>query len=118
MKKQSGFNFIKFVLVLALSLFLVVLAIKTVPAYFEYGKLVHVLKTVAADPDLKNATDFTILESVKKRLDFDEIKVVDSSHIDINRDNGHFDLSADYSVKIQIVDSISLLIEFHPDSAN
>jgi len=66
MKKQSGFHFIEFVLVLTLTLFLLVLALKTIPAYIEYGKLVHVLKTVATDSELKGATDFTILESVKK----------------------------------------------------
>ncbi|MFM2397244.1 MAG: hypothetical protein RLZZ144_494 [Pseudomonadota bacterium] len=117
MKKQSGFNFLKFVLVLALFLFVVVLAIKTIPTYIEYGKLVHVFKTVAANPDLKNAHDFTILESVKKGLALDDIKVVTEQQVDIIRDNGNFELDADYSVKVKAIGNISLLLEFHPSSA-
>lgn len=117
MKKQSGFNFIKFVLVLALSLFVLVLAIKTVPAYIEYGKLVHVFKTVAANPELKGEHDFTILESVKKGLALDDIKVVTEQQVTILRDNGNFDLTADYSVKLEAVGNISLLLDFHPTSA-
>jgi len=48
----------------------------------------------------------------------DEIKVVNGSQIDISRDNGNFGLSADYSVKVKLIANISLLLEFHPDSAN
>jgi predicted secreted protein len=54
---------------------------------------------------------------VKKGLALDDIKVVTEQQVTILRDNGNFDLTADYSVKLEAVGNISLLLDFHPTSA-
>ena len=93
------------------------ISVKIIPPYIEYSKLVHLFKSVAANPDLKSASDKTVLAALSEGLELDGINVLSDQAIDINHDNGEMQLSADYSVKIRVLANISFLLDFHPSSA-
>jgi hypothetical protein len=115
--RQRGVNFVGFVMILAGILFVVILGIKTVPAYMHSMQIAQILKTIATEPGMRDAPAKVIRDSFSKRADINYISDINADDIDINKTDGQLILSASYSVKIPLVGNATLVLDFNPSSS-
>jgi len=76
-----------------------------------------IFKTVAADPEMQNASVKDIRASYDKRAMMDYITDITSDDIEISKDGGSITLSASYTVKVPVAGNASLVLDFNPTSA-
>lgn len=117
MKLQRGFGLNTIMIggvVVALS---ALLAMKVLPDWIEYGKLVKVLKATAADTSLKDASVAQVRAAYARRAEIDEIKNVSAQDLDITKDGGDLVISVEYSRKIPLFGNVSLVFDFEGSSA-
>lgn len=107
----SGFLFIAFILVMV-----IMVGLKLIPSYMQYGKIKNVFAEISRDPELQKATPREIRESFSKRASIDTIDAIKVEDIDISTDQGRLVLSASYAVKVPLVANISLYLDFNPTS--
>lgn len=115
--RQRGMGFAGLIAIIALAVFAAILGMKVVPAYLHNAEIAHLLKAVAADPQMQNATAKDIHEAYSKRAMMDSITDITAEDIVIDRDSGRLVLSASYQVKIPVAGNMSLLLEFNTSSA-
>ncbi|HLP97322.1 MAG TPA: DUF4845 domain-containing protein [Sideroxyarcus sp.] len=108
----SGLLMVAFVLVIA-----ALLGMKLTPAYVHDAQISQIFQAIAADPAMQNATIKEIKDSYNKRAVINSITEITAEDIEIEKDEGHLSLSANYSVKVPLVANITLLLEFNPSSS-
>ncbi len=117
-EKQRGLTFANFLLMAILFVFLAIFGMKIIPAYVENRTIVHILDTIAHDPEMENALPSDIRNSFYKRALMNNINVISENDIQINKPPaGGLLLSVKYNVKIELVGNASLLLEFNSSSS-
>lgn len=114
--KQNGFSFIKFILAVIALLLILMSGLKMLPAFLEYWKVTHLFDVVAADVEMRQASDQVVRDALKKRMTLEGVEALDANQVEITRESGQLNLSAAYSVKQPLLANVSLLIEFNPES--
>jgi hypothetical protein len=114
--KQKGIGFSGFIMIIAAVLFVVILGIKLVPAYINNMQIEHIFKAIVNDPDMRNASDKDIRASYSKRASIEYINLAPES-VEVNKDDGHLALSANYTVKTPVFGNVSLVIDFSPSAS-
>ena len=115
--RQRGVGFVGLILIAAGLIFLAILGMKMVPPYLHSAQIAKILKTIANDPAMQNATIKDIKESYSKRANINYITDITAEDIDIMKGDGSLSLSASYSVKIPLAGNVTLLLEFNPSSS-
>jgi len=116
-KQQRGMSFPNLLLVMFLVVFGAIGGMKVIPAYVENRTIQGILNTVAHDPDMQDAKPSDIRMSYDKRAMMNNITVVSSDDIIIQKIPTGLVLSANYKVKIGLVGNASLLLEFETSSS-
>ena len=116
-KQQRGLTFANFLLVAILLVFVAIFGMKIIPAYIEDRTIHGILDTIAHDPEMHAATPADIHNSFDKRATINNITVVNSNDIVIQKTPSGMVLSVSYSVKIGLVGNASLLLEFETSSS-
>lgn len=93
------------------------LAMKVLPEWMEYGKILKVVKTTARDSSMKEATIPDVRSAYDKRADIDLIKSVTGQDLDISKEGGELVISFAYSKKIPLFYNVSLVFDFEGSSA-
>ena len=96
--------------------FVVVLALRLVPAYIEYATIRNHLRELARAPDTRTATPAEIRSAFGRRAQIDDIRSVSSADLDIERDGGDVILSTFYERRIKMIGNVSACIEFNATS--
>ena len=115
-RHQGGFSFLLLFFVVAMVIFMMVFAMKTVPAYINHSTINKLFKTIASDPAMANATSNEIRTSFSKRSCIDGVTDISAEDIEIENGEGALRLSASYTVKVPLIANISLLMEFNSSS--
>ncbi len=115
-RKQSGLTLSGMIVTLIVVAIIVVFGMRVIPDVVEYGKIVSVIKTLARDPDLRQASPAEIRRAYENRAIVDNIKSVTPQDLDISKDNGNLVLSFAYSKRIPVAGPVSLLIDFEGSS--
>lgn len=116
--KQRGIGMASLIMIIAALLFVAILAMKLIPAYLHNMAIQKIFKTVAADPEMQNASVKDIRASYDKRAMMDSITDITSDDIEISKDGGSITLSASYTVKVPVAGNASLVLDFSPTSAH
>ena len=116
--KQRGMGAASLIMIIAAVLFVVVLAMKLIPAYLHSMQIQKIFKTVVADPEMQSAAIKDVRASYDKRASMDYITDITSADIEVSKDAGGLTLSASYTVKIPLAAKASLVLEFNPSSAH
>jgi len=114
--QQQGATVVGMIFIAAGIVFVVVLALKLVPAYIEYATIQNHLRELARAPDTRTATPAEIRSAFGRRAQIDDIRAISSADLDIARDGGDVILSASYETRIKLVGNISACIDFEPSS--
>lgn len=116
-KKQRGLTFANFILYAILFVFVALAGLKIIPAYVENKTIVHILETIAHDPEMQSAPPSEIRGSFDKRAMVNNITVVTGQDVQVQTTpSGGIVLSVKYNVKIGLFGNASLLLEFESSS--
>jgi hypothetical protein len=116
-RKQRGVGFVGMIFVATGIILVAILGMQLIPSYIRYAQLNQIFKTMANDPDMRDASIMQIKSSFGKRAEINNIRDVTGEDIEITKSNGTLSLSASYSVRIPLVANASLVLEFNPSSS-
>jgi len=115
-EKQRGLTFANFLLGAIVVVFLALGLMKIVPAYVENRTIIHIMETVAHDPDMQNATVADIRAKFGTNARMNNITVINPEDVQVAKNGPVMVLSVKYNVKIPLVGNASLLLEFDSSS--
>ncbi len=115
--KQRGMGFFGFILVAAGIIFVAILGMKLVPPYIHSAQISQILKSIAKDPAMQDASLNDIRSAYQKRADINYITDIKASDLEISKGDGVLSLSTSYTIKMPLVGNITLLLEFNPSSS-
>lgn len=117
MKYQRGMSLNTLMLWGALLFIVALVAMKAIPPWIEYGKIVKVVKATAQDTSLKDASVAQVRAIYDKRADIDVIKAVTGEDLEISKEGGDLLISFAYTSKVKLFHNVSLVFDFEGSSA-
>jgi type II secretory pathway pseudopilin PulG len=111
MRKQRGVSLTGLIIVLAVLGFVGVMAAKLMPSYIEYFAVKKMLASMEQAGDLKG-TVRDIRYGFDKRNAIEDVKSVKGEDLEITKEGGETVVSANWSVKIPLVNNISACVDF------
>ena len=116
MRTQRGVTLSGFLMIASVLSVLGVLGMKAIPAWIEYGKVVKIIREVAADSGLKEAPISAVKAAFDKRADVEHIREITTDDLDISKENGMLVISVSYSRKVPMFANASLVFDFEASS--
>lgn len=110
--RQRGLSMIGFLFVAVVLVAIAMLAMKLVPAYIEFFSVKKILATMGQEADIRSKSNAEIRSDFSRRANVGYVTVVKPEHLTIDRSGGTPIISADYEFRTQLVDNISLVIDF------
>ena len=110
--RQRGATFLGIVVILLILGAGVYAAIRLVPVYLEYTKVVRALDQVRDEHAAIDSNPQLIRNSLERRWDIEDIKGVGWKEIEIKRSNEGYDVKAVYEVERPFVANVYLLAKF------
>lgn len=117
MKRQDGFTLSNLVIVLIIVSFCVYSAFRVVPAYMDYWVIKKSLDAIVNDPQNGKASDNEIMLHLAKELEVNNVHVIKSTDVELERIPEGFKLSVDFSAKVPYFGAVSLVTDFHAEAA-
>ena len=93
------------------------LAMKTVPDWMEYSKIVKAVKATASDSGLREATVAQVKDAYRKRAEIDDIKSVAAEDLEVTKESGQIVISFAYTKKTKLFHNVSVVFDFEGSSA-
>lgn len=87
-------------------------AIKTIPAYLDYNTIDGAISSVLQDPKLGLKSVNEIRADIGKRLDINNVDVIDRSQIRIEKNSGRVYVAIDYKVRKDLAYNMDLVMHF------
>lgn len=117
-RKQRGATLIGALFMIGLGLFMLVVAMKVVPAYVENHHVNNILRSMGASGTLSSMSKKDIMDAFDKRKSIDDITSVTGRDLDILTDSaGNTVISTRYQVVRPVMGNLSVLIDFSASSA-
>jgi len=117
MKLQRGFS-LNTVMIGGVAFALVaLLAMKVLPDWIEYGKIVKAVKATAADTSLKDASVGQVRAAFARRAEIDEVKSITGQDLEVTKEGGELVISFEYSKKVPLFGNVSLVFDFEGSNA-
>lgn len=114
--KQLGLSMANFLLWCVILAFGALLGFKLGPAYIEDMTIKKHFRTIANDSSLAAGSRQDIERAFSNRAQIDRIEVIAPKDINISKDGGQLELSANYSTRIPLIYNISACLDFNPTS--
>ena len=111
LKQQQGITLIGFILMLTIALMVVLVAMKMIPIYIEYGSVVKAMKTVSAQPGASTKSVRTLRDLIQRNFFTNYVDRVQPSQIKFQKSNGYF-MSVHYEVREHIVGNVDIVMVF------
>lgn len=109
MNGQKGFTLITLLFMLALAVFVAMVAFKTVPAYMDYFTVKNSLENLLKEEQTQS--NEAIRSSFDKRMNVNFIQDISARDLEISKDEGMLTLSVAISRKEHLVGGISLCVD-------
>lgn len=111
--QQKGMTFIGLLLTLAIVGIIVFAALRLVPIYLEYMKVVTVLDGVSADLSGSNATLSDIRKSLDSRLYIEGVKAVTTGDVKVVKAEFGYRMTLAYEQTAPYIANVSFLVSFN-----
>ena len=108
---QRGMSFVSLIFVGAIVFSLLILVVKIVPAYIEYGAVKKLMYQIGDAPNFATMSNEDIAKAFDKGANISYISSVKSSDLTID-ETTHKVLVAEYQVGVHLVANVSLLMQF------
>lgn len=117
MKYQRGVSLSMLLVSGALLFIISLLAMKSMPAWIEYGKIKKSITTIATDPSMRDAEVNAIRVAYVKRMQVENIEAVKPDDLDISKEQGELTISFAYEARVPLFANVSLIFEFEGSSS-
>jgi hypothetical protein len=117
MKYQRGVSLSGLMMGLTVFGLVALLAMKVVPEWMEYGKIVKAVKSTASDSGLKESTVAQVRTAYQKKAELDDIKSMPADDLEITKDGAELVISFAYQKKIPLFSNVSVVFDFEGSSA-
>ena len=118
LRRQSGFTLSKLLMMSVVVGFFALLAMKLIPEYLEYYKVLNNVKAVATEASAKTGvTVADVRMAFTKRAEIDHIKGFSAADLDVSKDGNQIIVEFSYQRKVPLIKNISILIDFEGSSA-
>lgn len=117
MKHQRGFSLNQMMVGGVIFFIVALLAMKVLPEWIEYGKVVKSVKATAQDSTLKDGSVAQVRAAWTKRAELDEIHSITAQDLDITKDGNELVIAFEYSRKVPLFSNVSLVFDFEGSSA-
>jgi hypothetical protein len=114
--RQRGLSMIGFLFVIAVLVFLAMLAMKLVPAYVEFFSVKKILNSMGQESDIKSQSNADIRYDFSKRAYVGDVTVVKPEDISIDRSSGMPVIAVNYEFRTKLVGNTSLVVDFSASS--
>jgi hypothetical protein len=116
MRKQRGVSVIGLIVILSLLGFFGVMAAKLLPSYVEYFSVKKIFATMENAGETKG-TVRDIRKAFDLRNAIEDVKAVKGEDLEITKEGGETIVSANWSVKIPLVQNLSACVDFSVTTA-
>jgi len=113
LKRQNGMTAIGWMIVLALIGFFVLLALRMVPAYMEYYKVVSTLESLEDETGWTEVTPHAIRRLIERRFDISYVNSITPRQVSIKPVGAYYLVTAKYDAEEHLVGNVSVLMRFH-----
>ncbi len=117
MKSQRGVSLVGLIIIGFLLVVVAIPAIRVLPEYVEYYKVLKNVKAVAQDPGSRDASVTGIRNALARRFDVDYIRDISPQDMEVAKSGGSVEISFSYTRKVPLVGNLSLLIDFEGSSS-
>lgn len=111
--QQRGMTGIGWLLMIAVIIFVVLIAIKILPVYIDHFNVSSVLSSLENEPGISTMTGGEVTNMLMKRLDINIVKDVTRDDIYISQQNQVRLIEIEYQVQRKLVGNIDVLIHFN-----
>lgn len=108
--RQKGMTGIGWLIVLGLIGFFVLLALKMVPVYLEYYKVVSTLESLAKESGYESPRE--IRDLLERRFDISYVNTITHKDVIIKSAGKHFNVRAKYDAREHLFGNVSVLMSF------
>lgn len=113
---QRGISLTGFLVFSIIGVALLLLGFKIGPSYAEFYSIQKILRTIASETSMQNATRGEINSAFNNRATIENIKVINYNDLEVSKDEGKLVLRASYSVRVPLFYNLSACMEFAPTS--
>ena len=113
LNRQKGMTAIGWLIVLALIGFFVLLALRMVPAYMEYYKVVSTLESLEEETGWTDVSPQAIRRLLERRFDISYVQSITPRQVSIKPVGAYYNVSAKYSAREHLVGNVSVVMQFH-----
>ncbi len=90
-------------------------AMKTVPAYLDFNTIDGAIESVLSDSKLGLKSTSELRDGIAKRLNINNVDVIDADQIRIEKSGGRVYMAVDYKVRNDLVANIDIVIHFQKE---
>lgn len=90
-------------------------AMKTIPAYLDFNTINGAIESVLSDSKLGLKSTSEIRDGIGKRLNINNVDVIDKNQIRIEKGGGRVYMAVDYKVRNDLVANIDIVIHFQKE---
>jgi hypothetical protein len=108
--RQKGMTGIGWLIVLGLVGFFVLLALKMVPVYLEYYKVVSTLESIAKESGYESPRE--IRDLLERRFDISYVSTITHKDVIIKSAGRNFNIRAKYDAREHLFGNVSVMMSF------
>jgi hypothetical protein len=104
---------IGWLLVLGLIAFFILITLRLLPMYLEFGKVASVIESLQNEPGISNLSRSEIIKLVSRRFDVNDVSSVDPKLIKVGKDKGLLTVSIDYEQREHLIGNVDVVAVFN-----
>jgi hypothetical protein len=116
--RQQGLTLTGLIIGGVVVIFVLLLGMKLVPSYIEYGSVKKALAGIAVDTRGRNPSVADIRRAFENRSAIDDINSVKSSDLEISREGNEYLVSAAWRREVPLFANLGIYIDFTASTKN
>lgn len=115
LSRQRGVSLPVMIFVLLIVVAAGTFGMKTIPAYLDFNTIDGAIESVLSDSKLGLKSTSEMRDGIAKRLNINNVNVIDAGQIRIEKGGGNVYIGVDYKVRNDLVANIDLVMHFQKE---
>lgn len=115
LSRQRGMSLPAMIFLLLIAVGAGTFAVKTAPAYLDFNTIDGAIESVLSDNKLGLKSTSELRDGIAKRLNINNVDVIDADQIRIEKSGGRVYMAVDYKVRNDLVANIDIVIHFQKE---
>jgi hypothetical protein len=110
-KRQEGVTAVGWLIILALIGFFVLLALKMVPSYLEFYKIVSTLESIESEGAMDSPRE--IRKLLERRFDISYVHSITPNQVSVKSAGTNWNVTADYDSRVHLFANVDVVMSFY-----